>query len=204
MLKSYFALVGVTACVACGSSFDSSGAGGGTGVGGDGQAGSTATGGHTSSGGTGSSGTGTGGTSSGGSGAAGGSAAGTGGSSAVGGSPAGGSGGVGGGVDCAAMKADYSVAVEKARVCDAGSMDECSTSSTLPTFGCGCPVLVNAKSDATASAKEKYKAIQDAKCPSGPICNIACLAYTSAACTAQAAAAGTGYVCTGTSGVATN
>jgi hypothetical protein len=76
-----------------------------------------------------------------------------------------------------------------------GSVDQCDKSSTLPNLGCGCPTLVNAKSAATTLAKQKYQAFQDAKCPVGPICNIACIAYVGAACSAQAT--GTAFVCTG-------
>ena len=133
---------------------------------------------------------------------------GSGGGAPSGGAPSGGgSSGAGasaGAADCATLKADYATALEKARVCAGGSTDECSTSSTLPALGCGCPALVNAKSDLTSVAKQKYQAIQDAKCVAGPICEIACLAYTGAACTAQAASAGTGYVCTGSQSATTN
>jgi hypothetical protein len=102
-----------------------------------------------------------------------------------------------GGADCTTLKAAYSAAVVKARVCDVGSTDECSISSTLPAIGCGCPTLVNAKSQYTTVAQQRYDDFQAAKCSSGPVCAIACVAVTSASCAAQAASAGTGYVCTG-------
>ncbi|HEY5375855.1 MAG TPA: hypothetical protein VIK01_19385 [Polyangiaceae bacterium] len=137
-----------------------------------------------------------GGTSAGGSSAGagtGGSHAGAGGSS--GGSHAGAGGSAGGGGDCTTLKADYAAALEKARACDMGSVDQCDKSSTLPNLGCGCPTLVNAKSAATTLAKQKYQAFQDAKCPVGPICAIACIAYVGAACSAQTT--GTAFVCSG-------
>jgi hypothetical protein len=94
------------------------------------------------------------------------------------------------------LKTEYTAALEKARVCDMGSTDQCDKSSTLPNIGgCGCPTLVNTKSEATTLAKQKYQAFQNAKCALGQICNIACLAYTSATCSAQTT--GTGFVCTG-------
>jgi 3D (Asp-Asp-Asp) domain-containing protein len=55
-----------------------------------------------------------------------------------------------------------------------------------------------------AAAQEKYKAFQAAKCSSGPICEIACLAYTQASCASQTTATGTVFRCTGTQGVTTN
>jgi hypothetical protein len=222
MLKSYLSLAGMTLCVACGGSSFNSG-GGSSGAGGDGQAGTSATsGGATSSGGTstgaaagqpgtaGSVATGgssaggstsTGGTSSAGSTSTGGSSAGTTSTGGSAGASAGGAGGSGG-ADCATLKTDYSALLEKARVCDSGSTDECSKSSTLNNVGCGCPVLVNAKSEFTTEAKAKYQAIQNAKCPVGPICEIACLAYTSAACTSQSTAAGPVFMCTGSNSIA--
>jgi len=163
---------------------------GGTGAGGTTSMGGASTGGTTSSGGTTSmGGASTGGTTS------------TGGTSSGG---AGASGTTGGGPDCAAMKTDYAATVQKARGCDMGSTDECSPSSTMPVFGCGCPTLVNAKSTYTELAKKKYQAIQDAKCPSGPVCGIACIAITSASCSMQTTSSGSAYQCVGMSGIATN
>jgi hypothetical protein len=218
MSNSRLLLAIVTLCSACGgSSFEAGGSGG---AGGDAsQAGATGSnGGGSSSAGAASGGSA--GDSSAGSGAtagghpAGGAAtAGAGGSSAggssagasgagAGGSSGGATAGAGGAADCATLKTDYAAAVELARVCDKGSSDQCTTSSTLPTLGgCGCGNLVNAKSKATTLAKEKYQAFQDAKCPVGPICNIACIAYKSATC--SAAAMGNTFVCTGSSGIAT-
>ncbi len=188
-----------TLCLSCGgSNFVSSGDGSG---GGSAQAGASS-GGSTSSAGTASGGA-SGRVGTGGSATAGSSNAGTGGSPAAG--QASGSGGSSGAPDCDTLKADYSATVDKARGCDSGSTDECSKSSTLPAVGgCGCAALVNAKSPYTPIAQQKYQAIQDAKCPAGPICNIACIAYTSAACTAVTETSGTVYECTGTSGLTTN
>lgn len=117
---------------------------------------------------------------------------------------AGASAGAGGAADCDTLKTEYAADVEKARGCDSGSTDECSTSSTVPTFGCGCPTLVNSKSEFTTAAKQKYQEIQDAKCPVGPVCNIACIAYTSVTCSVEMTSTGTAYQCTGTSGVIPN
>jgi hypothetical protein len=216
MSNSRLLLAIVTLCSACGgSSFEAGGSGGAS------QAGATGSnGGDTSSAGTSSGGTAgdsSGGASAGGHPAGGAATAGAGGSSAggssagassagagTGGSSGGATAGAGGsaGANCATLKTDYAAALEKARVCDKGLTNQCSTSSTLPTMGCGCPVLVNSKSEATTLAKAKYQAFQDAKCPVGPICNIACLAYTGATCSAQTMGTGNTFVCTGSSGVA--
>jgi hypothetical protein len=199
-------LAAATLCLSCGSSFVSSDNGTG---GGSPSAGATGTsGGSTSSGGAQSGGSagasaagaGAGGASAGNGGAANGGAA-NGGAANGGASGAAGSAGA---ADCATLKTEYAADVDKARGCDSGSTDQCSTSSTLPAIGCGCPTLVNAKSTYTTLAKAKYQAIQDAKCAAGPICNIACLGYTSASCSAQMIATGTAYECTGTTGVTTN
>ena len=109
-----------------------------------------------------------------------------------------GSGGSAGAEDCATLKSDYSAAVDQARICDAASSDECSPNSTLPTvLGCGCPTPVNAKSPFVPVAQQKYQAIQDAHCLAGPVCNIACLAYTSVTCSSGTTTSGTADVCTG-------
>jgi hypothetical protein len=214
-------LVAGTLCLACGSKFEPGDTGSGS-AGTTASGGSSAAGGAMTSGGASSAGAHSGGAGAGATAGAAGAGAGNGGAPSggapsggapsggapSGGAPSGGAssgaGGSAGAADCTALKAEYTAALEKARVCDSGSTDECSASSTLPAVGCGCPTLVNAKSDSTTIAKQKYQAIQDAKCAAGPICQIACLAYTGAACTAQAASAGTGYVCTGSQGATTN
>jgi hypothetical protein len=213
MAYSRLWLVAGTLCLACGGSDFKSGADGGAGGVAAG-AGMSASGGTSSSAGSGATANGganTAGAANGGAGAgpsagAGGSSAGstsTGGSSTGGGSAGTSSAGAGGsaGADCTTLKAEYAAAVEKARACDSGSTDECDKSSTMPAIGCGCATLVNAKSDYTTIAKQKYQAIQDAKCGTGLICNMACLAYTSAACSAEASTASAAYECTGTQGV---
>jgi hypothetical protein len=224
MSNSRLLLAIVTLCSACGgSSFGAGGTGGSSGSAADAgstssNAGATSSAGASSGGSAGDSSAGasagggqaTGGTATAGAGgssaggsSAGGSGAGAGGAGA-GGSSGGATAGAGGsaGANCATLKTDYAAALEKARVCDKGLTNQCSTSSTLPTMGCGCPVLVNSKSEATTLAKAKYQAFQDAKCPVGPICNIACLAYTGATCSAQTMGTGNTFVCTGSSGVA--
>jgi hypothetical protein len=208
-------------CGACGSKFDAVDAGGAGGLAGSthvaGSGGDTTSGGGSSGapeiGGTNSGGSNSGGTTTGAGGAnaagAGGGAhaAGAGGAGASAGAPAGGgtsTGGTGGsgGADCTTLKAEYSAAVEKARVCDAGSTDECSASSSKPALGCGCATLVNAKSPYTLIAQNRYDDIQAAKCSSGPICNIACPPATGASCAAEASSASTTYVCTSSLAVA--
>jgi len=184
--------VTVTLCVSCGgSSFQSasggdSGAagGGGTAAGGNASGGSTGVSGSASRGGSpggGSAGEATGGVGTGGVGA-GGSSAGAGGSGVT---------------ECERLRTEYGVALEKARGCDSGSTDQCSTNSTLPSLGCGCPVLVNSKSESTNVAKQKYQAFVDAMCNAGPVCQIACLEPVAAACAPQMTAAGTAYQCAG-------
>jgi hypothetical protein len=212
-LEPLLALVAL--CVACGSQFEA----GGAGSAGVGQAGSAAgSGGDTNLGGTqsggsaGALGAGAGGTiseagstSAAGAGVgagAGGAGAGAGGAGAgAGGGPGAGSGGS---PDCATLKADYQAAVEKARVCEKAVDNQCSPSSTLPVIGCGCPVLVNAKSPLTAAAKQKYQAIQDARCDGGPVCNIACLPPLAATCASQPMATGNLTLCTASTSALAN
>jgi hypothetical protein len=215
MSNSRLLLAIVTLCSACGgSSFEAGGSGGasaeagatgshggdtssaGASNGGSGAESSAGASGHPAGGAAtaGAGGSGAGGASAGGASAG----AGTGGSHAGAGGSGGasaGAGGSAGAADCTTLKAEYAAALEKARVCDVTAMNQCDKSSTLPNLGCGCPTLVNAKSEATTIAKQKYQAFQSAKCPIGPICAIACIAYTGAACTAQAM--GGGFVCTG-------
>jgi hypothetical protein len=198
MLKLGSSLVLVIACVACGSSFSANDGGAGSvGLGNAGEA----SGGQDSSAGSGSGGDasemGGGGTSSGGDD---GSEAGRAGASAGrGGATVGGSGGSAGssaGTDCARLKAQYQSAVEKARVCDKGSLDQCSASSTVEPLSCGCPVLVNAKSEYTTTAKKARQAFQDAKCAEGVACAaIACAPITEASCAATLSTS-TNFVCT--------
>jgi hypothetical protein len=217
MSNSRLLLAIVTLCSACGSQFEAGGTGGSSGSTNDAgttgsDAGATSSAGATSGGSAGESSAGAGGAGAGGASAGGAATAGAGGSSAGGagaagagaaGAGAGGSSAGAGGAsgcdaeatDCAKLKCEYAAAVELARVCDKGSSDQCTTSSTLPSLGgCGCPTLVNTKSDATTLAKQKYQAFQNAKCPVGPVCNIACPANTGATC--SAATVGNTFVCT--------
>ena len=202
-------LVTLALCVSCGGSSFGSGAavGGGSSTSGGNGAGGAVAGGSGGNAGTAGTHSGDAGASVGGAGAAAGNGdAGTGSASAGNGGASIGGAGAGGSAsaDCTRLKAEYSAAVEKARGCDNGSTEQCSPSSTLPAIGCGCPILVNAKSDFTTVAKQKYQAVQDAKCDSGPICDIACLEYMGAACLAQKLGAGTMYQCTATPGATTN
>ncbi len=106
-------------------------------------------------------------------------------------------GGPWGGADCDALRQDYTTAVDKARVCDKGSTDECSpTSVAQPVGGCSCPVLVNAKSEYTATAKKAYQAYQDAKCGESVLCDVFCTPAVSASCAQQGMAPGNTFVCT--------
>ncbi|MEO6598417.1 MAG: hypothetical protein ABIQ16_00995 [Polyangiaceae bacterium] len=208
------------ACVAaCGSKFESSsgsssGSGGAadSGAASDGgasEAGAPATGGDGAS-----AGESTGGSSSAGDTSVGGRATAGSGGSAHGGASAGGASAGGAsagngsagaaGADCAALKAEYAALVKKARVCDEGSTDQCTTESKAPVIGCGCPTLVNVKSEYTALAAEKYKAIEKNGCNNGPICQIACLQPTSASCAKTSGMGSSEFVCTGTNGVIAN
>ena len=136
-------------------------------------------------------------------GGAGGSAAGSGPGGGTGRGGTGGTGGTGGATDCKTLQSEYGTLLEKARVCDKGSTNECSPSSTLPSNGsCGCPVLVNSQSEATTLAQKKYKQMQDYKCTTGVVCsNIACLIVNSASCVQQTSGMGTGFMCTGSAAV---
>lgn len=227
MFKAQPLMLVLLACVACGSSFEAGGSGGASSAGGAPQAGETSNGGDTGhgasagqssagseeageansggsatagAGGTGHAGAGgTGHAGAGGTGHAGGASAG--GASAgnsAGGASAGTGAGGSAGADCAALKTEYAALVKKARVCDEGSTDECSTTSTAPPAGCGCPTLVNAKSQYTTLAAEKYKAIQKGGCDNGPICDIACPVATTASCTKTSGTGSSEFVCTGT------
>ncbi|MEO7035329.1 MAG: hypothetical protein ABI548_15510 [Polyangiaceae bacterium] len=223
--------LGVCVCAACGSKFTSADpSGGNAGAAASADGGSGAAGAPDSGGDAGETSTaGSGGTISAGSGGtisagAGGSSAGHGGSSAgAGGSSAGsggtsGKGGRGGSTGtagtsgtagasvCDTLEADYPPLLEKARVCDKGSLDQCSPSSKLsPLGGCGCAVLVNAKSAATTLAQKKYQELQDNKCLNngGVICNVACLPPTGASCEQQmTGTSSTAFVCTGSALIA--
>lgn len=197
MIKFHPFLALTLACVACGASFSAGDGSGGSG--GLGQAGA-ASGGETNAAGSSSAGD-AGESSVGGTGAAGEGSIAGGGSSAAGrgGSGAGGAvaGAGGAGVDCAKLKQQYQTAVEKARVCDRGSTDQCSTSSVAEPINCGCPVLVNAKSEYTATAKKVYRTYQESNCDDGGLaCDIFCAPATSASCAQQSMGPGSSYLCT--------
>jgi hypothetical protein len=192
---SFSANEGGTAAVA-GSSGDSNGgseaSAGSSSVGDAGQVetGGSAAGGESSTAGAGGSLAGAGGSLAG----AGGSLAGQGG----GGSGGRGSGGAGTIADCATLKQEYDAAVQKARVCDKGSTDQCSPSSVAqPIGGCGCPVLINAKSEYAVAAKKAYQAYQNNKCDlGGPVCDAFCAPPTAASCAQQSMGSGNSFVCT--------
>lgn len=96
--------------------------------------------------------------------------------------------------DCATLRQKYQAAVEEARACDKGSTDQCSPSSVAEQVGgCGCPILINTKSDAADAAKKAYQGYQDAKCEHGAICDAFCAPFASASCEESASG---GYVCT--------
>jgi hypothetical protein len=194
--QSFLALA--VTCVACGASFsatEGSGGAGGVGQAGAASAGETSAAGSSSAGDAGE--PNVGGTGSAGEGSlagAGGSAAGRAGSGS-GGAAAGAGGSAG--VDCVKLRQQYQAAVESARICDKGSTDQCSTSSVAEPINCGCPVLVNAQSDAAATAKKLYRAYQDGKCDGGGIiCDIYCAPAMSASCAQQSSGSGSRYVCT--------
>jgi hypothetical protein len=211
MFKPQLSLFVLLACVACGSNFEAGGSGGTGGSGAvDSGAGASATGGDTSSGA--SAGESAGGASTAGDSSSGGQAtagsggaahggAASGGTSAGGASAGGNAAGGSAGTDCAALKTEYAALVKKARVCDQGSTDECTTASKAPNVGgCGCPTLVNANSEYTALAAEKYKAIQKNNCDGGLTCGAVCLPPTSASCAQSMGTGSSEFVCTGTNG----
>lgn len=97
---------------------------------------------------------------------------------------------------CATLRQEYQASIEKARVCDKDSADQCSPKSVAPPIsGCACGALINTKSAAGDATRKAYQAYLDAKCEPGPICDIACPIAETANCQA---AIGTGtFVCTG-------
>ncbi len=103
------------------------------------------------------------------------------------------------GVDCTALAEEYRASIDKARVCDKGSTDQCSPSSAAePVDGCGCPVLINTASEAANATRKAYQAYQRAGCArgGGPICDIFCPPATAASCEQQASGPGSTFVCT--------
>ncbi|HYP99550.1 MAG TPA: hypothetical protein VER96_12840 [Polyangiaceae bacterium] len=97
---------------------------------------------------------------------------------------------------CATLRQEYQASIEKARVCDKGSTDQCSPTSAAPIIsGCGCATLINTKSAAGDAVRKAYQAYLDAKCEPGPVCDIACPVVENASC-AQSVGSGT-FVCTG-------
>ncbi len=191
------ALITLITCVACGSRFEAAGAGGEANDGGASQAGAQTSAGD-SSGGASAAGAADGGsTASAGWNGFGGRYGGGWSGAASGGQSTGGSAGS----DCTELKTEYAALVKQARVCDKGSTDECSTASTAPVVeNCGCPTLINQKSEYAAQVAAKYQEIQKAKCMSGLTCNIACLPVTSASCAATMSTSAVEFTCTGTTG----
>jgi hypothetical protein len=98
--------------------------------------------------------------------------------------------------DCETLREEYQAAVEPARACDKGSSDQCSPSSSAqPIGGCGCPVLINTKSEAASAAKIAYQRYLKAGCErSGPICDIFCGVPTGASC--DQSTTSSAFVCT--------
>jgi hypothetical protein len=166
MFKFRSSLLLVMASVACGGTFSANDGGGSyAGAAGNGNAGQSSSAGSSNTGDAGA--PSEGGTSAGGT--AGGDAAGSAGSGAE--------------ADCARLKQQYQSLLEKARVCDQGSTDQCSPSSTVEPLGCGCAVLVNAKGVYTDAAKKARQAYLDAKCMDSSVCPaIACVAPKAASC----------------------
>lgn len=185
MVRFCSSLVLVVACVACGSRFSAHDGGGAAGFGNEENGGQPSAAGGSDTGDAGDT-----------------SAGGSAGSVNTGGTGAGaGDGGAtmgGSGPDdnCTRLKQQYQNALEKARVCEPSSMDQCSPSSTVEALGCGCPVLVNARSQSTSAAKKARQAYFDAKCGEGVACAaIACAEPVSASCAVGIGATGT-FVCT--------
>ena len=186
------------ACVACGASFTANGEIGGSGGSGEANGGSSSAG-NSSDGDAGdaeiagASSAGAGGT------GAGGWGSGRGGRGNGGWGNGGWRAGTAGGstvADCDRLRQEYEAALEKARLCDKGSTDQCTPSSLAqPVGGCGCPVLVNAKSEHTAAAMKAYQSYQNAKCDYA-MCDAFCAPPVTASCAPQSMGPGSSYVCT--------
>ena len=102
--------------------------------------------------------------------------------------------------DCSTLRTQYSVLLEKARLCDPVTKGQCSPNSTLPAVnGCGCGVLVNPHSEYTTLATKKHEEGVASGCyKPGPCPLIACLDPTGASCSVQAMGMGMANVCTAT------
>jgi len=101
-----------------------------------------------------------------------------------GGGDSAGSAGTSGTSSCDSLKSTYLADLAKARLCDQGSLKQCSKSSVLPD-ACSCDVLVNGLSTSTAEAKIDLQAMQDANCTFVP-CGTPCVLITAASCSQQA------------------
>jgi hypothetical protein len=105
----------------------------------------------------------------------------------------GGTGGTGGsGGVCADLIAEYDALVFEARTCSPDpQVQQCTGQTTVPDR-CGCPVLLNDTSPASADAQTMYQQWVDYGC--GPfLCGAACVAATSGHC--QLESGSSGYVC---------
>jgi hypothetical protein len=102
----------------------------------------------------------------------------------------GGTGGTGG--VCADLSAEYDALVVEARACNPdGTVPQCTGQTTVPDR-CGCPIVLNDSSPASADAQNMYQQWVDSGC--GPfVCGIACVAATSSSC--QPEAGSSGYAC---------
>lgn len=102
----------------------------------------------------------------------------------------GGTGGTGGsGGACADLIAEYDALVVAARACNPDAqVQQCTGQTTVPDR-CGCPVVLNDTSPASAEAINMYQQWVDFGC--GPFaCGAACVAATSAHCEPEAGSSG--------------
>jgi hypothetical protein len=79
----------------------------------------------------------------------------------------------------------------------AGGESSTAGAGGSPIGGCGCPVLINAKSEYAVAAKKAYQADQNNKCDlGGPVCDAFCAPPTAASCAQQSMGSGNSFVCT--------
>jgi hypothetical protein len=97
----------------------------------------------------------------------------------------------GGGAACEELAADYDAAVQQARKCSGAAFIECSGQTTVPDF-CGCLVVLNDTSPASAEAQQAYSQWVSAGCDPGP-CAAPCTAHTTGVCTGDVTTAS--FVC---------
>ena len=89
--------------------------------------------------------------------------------------PTGGDPGAGGqppassGNECASLREQFAAKLAEARICNPDASESCAADRVVKDR-CGCDVLVNPKSSATADTTDLAKQIQDANCPPPAVC----------------------------------